>query len=285
MAELSNYDRPNVTYDLNLKLMHLLRSDPREYDDNPASDNSNLGMIEILLTEKAKIIFSYPLDNGLTKFGIDEYTRTDSRVHVNSIENLYWFHNTVNYVTHMLNQLKIHNSMESLVVETAKAAARNPEGFQSFKVVADLEVNIDQGTLVSERYIINADSYDTHKSVEDSDDQNSDIIDEYGMSESDDELDLDVEQSIEDMKVHASKSAIDGLKRREYFYEGGADSLPKNSTGSTTADSVVCMDNFKVGTVVTYMPCSHFFHEVSLVQWLQEGNSCPLCRFQISSSD
>ncbi|KAI3981717.1 hypothetical protein MKX01_009543 [Papaver californicum] len=313
MAELSNNDRPNVTYDLNLTLMHLLSSDPREYINSPASENSKrgIGMIEILLKEKTKTIFNYPLDNGLTKFGIDEYTRIDSRVHVNSIENLYWFHNTINCVTHMLNQLQIHNCMEcfsdvrtkvtALVVETAKAAVKNPEGFKSFNVVATLEVDIDQGTLVSERYNVdddvnyamrNADSYDTHISVEDSDDQNSDIIDEYGMSESDeygmsesdDELDLAVEQRIEDMKVRASKSAVDGLKRQEYFYEGGADSLEKNSTG-TAADCVVCMDHFKVGTVITYMPCSHFFHEVCLVQWLQESNSCPLCRFEISSSD
>ncbi|KAI3930604.1 hypothetical protein MKX01_037050 [Papaver californicum] len=238
MAELSNYGRPNVTYDLNLILMHLLSSDPREYHNNPASENS-------------KHIFSYPLDNGLTKFGIDEYTRIDSRVHVNSIENLYWFHSTINCVTHMLNQLQIHNCMEcfsdmrtkvtALVVETAKAATRNPEGFKSFIVVATLEVDIIKAHS-------NADSYDTHISVKDSDDQNIDTIDEYGlsesdeygMSESDDELDLAVEQRIEDMKVR------------------GADSLAKNSTG-TTADCVVFMDNFKVGTMITYMPYSHFF--------------------------
>ncbi|MCL7035829.1 hypothetical protein MKW94_005546 [Papaver nudicaule] len=102
-------------------------------------------------------------------------------------------------------------------------------------------------------------------------------------SESEDEIDLAVEQSIEDLKVRASKSAIDGLKRRKYFYEGGGDSLAKSKT-STAADCVVCMDVFEDGTGVTYIPCSHFFHEGCLVRWLQESNSCPLCRFQISST-
>ncbi|KAI3943318.1 hypothetical protein MKW92_009028 [Papaver armeniacum] len=307
MAELSNHSRPKVTYGLNLTPMHLLSSDSREYHNNPASENSKLGVIEILLKEKTETIFRYPLDDddGLPRFGIDKYRRIDSRVHVNNVENLCWFHNAINYVTHMLNQLNIHNHMEcfrdvqnkvtAFVVETAKAAARNPQGVKSFKVVADLEINIDQGTLVSERYngvdnvdyeMSNADSsYDSDVvSSEDLNDQSSDIIDEYGMSETDDELDLAVEQSIEDMKVRASESAIVGLERRKYLYEDNDDSLGENSTGSA-ADCVVCMDSFEVGTMIAYMPCSHFFHESCLVQWLQESNSCPLCRFEISSSD
>ncbi|KAI3942508.1 hypothetical protein MKW98_013160 [Papaver atlanticum] len=306
MAELSNHRRPKVTYSLNLKLIQFLSSDLREYDNNSASENSKLGVIEILLKEKTETIFRYPLDDddGLPRFGIDEYPRIDYRVHVNNVENLYWFHNAINYVTHMLNQLNIHNHMEcfrdvqnkvtAFVVETAKAAARNPQGVKSFKVVADLNVNIDQGTLVSERYngvdnvdyeMSNADSYDSDVvSSEDLDDQSSDIIDEYGMSETDDELDLAVEQSIEDMKVRASESAIVRLERRTYLYEDGDDSLGENRTGSA-ADCVVCMDSFEVGAMIAYMPCSHFFHENCLVQWLQESNSWPLRRFEISSSD
>ncbi|KAI3872112.1 hypothetical protein MKX03_033173 [Papaver bracteatum] len=293
MAELSNYDRPNVSYNLNLTPMHLLSSDSREYHNNPASENSKLGVIEILLKEKAKTIFRYPLDDddGLPRFGIDKYQRINSRVHVNNVENLCWFHNAINYVTHMLNQLNIYNHMEcfrdvqnivaAYVVETAKAAARNPQGVKSFKFASERYNGVDN----VDYEMSNADSYDSDVvSSEDLDDQSSDIIDEYGMSETDDELDLAVEQSIEDMKVRASESAIVGLERRACLYEDVDDSLGENSTGSA-ADCVVCMDSFEVGTMLAYMPCSHFFHENCLVQWLQESNSCPLCRFEISSSD
>ncbi|MCL7034149.1 hypothetical protein MKW94_017968 [Papaver nudicaule] len=75
-------------------------------------------------------------------------------------------------------------------------------------------------------------------------------------------------------KVGASRSAIEGLKREAYTYESG---------GADAHTCVICMDKFESRIKVAYMPCSHFFHEYCLVPWLQENNSCPLCRFEIQS--
>ncbi|MCL7029609.1 hypothetical protein MKW94_021460 [Papaver nudicaule] len=86
----------------------------------------------------------------------------------------------------------------------------------------------------------------------------------------------------ENKRVGASRSAIDGLKREAYSYKsGGHDEADKTALDSTTC--VICMEKFEAGTLVTYMPCTHIFHEYCLIPWLQENHSCPLCRFEIQS--
>lgn len=40
----------------------------------------------------------------------------------------------------------------------------------------------------------------------------------------------------------------------------------------------ICLEDFNVGV---RMPCLHMFHENCIGEWLQIGNSCPLCRFKM----
>ncbi|XP_058759646.1 E3 ubiquitin-protein ligase CIP8-like [Vicia villosa] len=43
----------------------------------------------------------------------------------------------------------------------------------------------------------------------------------------------------------------------------------------------ICHEDFNVGVC---MPCSHMFHTNCIKNWLNVGNSCPLCRFQLPTS-
>ncbi|ETO37014.1 hypothetical protein RFI_00048 [Reticulomyxa filosa] len=55
----------------------------------------------------------------------------------------------------------------------------------------------------------------------------------------------------------------------------------------------VCHENFKLGFkkyVVTggdasALPCKHFFHDLCILEWLKNNNTCPMCRYELSSVD
>ena len=45
----------------------------------------------------------------------------------------------------------------------------------------------------------------------------------------------------------------------------------------------VCQDVLEQGAVTLSMPCGHSFHKECLMPWLQEHNTCPICRCEIES--
>jgi len=50
----------------------------------------------------------------------------------------------------------------------------------------------------------------------------------------------------------------------------------KKNTAQTTC--CICMEEFKEGDGVKILPCFHMFHEKEIVEWLQENDSCPICK-------
>ncbi|CAG9313354.1 unnamed protein product [Blepharisma stoltei] len=53
----------------------------------------------------------------------------------------------------------------------------------------------------------------------------------------------------------------------------------------TIAKSVcpICQDNYREEDKIRQMPCKHDFHDSCLSTWLRMHNTCPICRFQLSS--
>lgn len=70
--------------------------------------------------------------------------------------------------------------------------------------------------------------------------------------------------------VPASKLSIETLLKRT-----------RAQVSSTVCS--VCMEEIRVGSEETQMPCSHLYHECCIVEWLQKSGVCPLCKFRMPS--
>ncbi|KAF2723382.1 hypothetical protein K431DRAFT_283182 [Polychaeton citri CBS 116435] len=76
----------------------------------------------------------------------------------------------------------------------------------------------------------------------------------------------------------ASEQAIKSLPTREI--------VPQDlDTASGTADCSICMEATPVGTQVTVLPCTHWFHFECIEAWLKEHDTCPHCRRGIMPKD
>ena len=51
------------------------------------------------------------------------------------------------------------------------------------------------------------------------------------------------------------------------------------------ADCSICMDSVEIGSEVTQLPCSHWFHGECVASWLKEHDTCPQCRRGITPQD
>ncbi|CAL9768082.1 unnamed protein product [Musa acuminata subsp. burmannicoides] len=54
--------------------------------------------------------------------------------------------------------------------------------------------------------------------------------------------------------------------------------------GSET-ECAVCRENLAIGDKMQELPCKHLFHPPCLKPWLDEHNSCPICRHELRTDD
>ena len=57
-----------------------------------------------------------------------------------------------------------------------------------------------------------------------------------------------------------------------------------NGFGTENSCSV-CKDDFVIGNKMMDLPCKHYFHEECLMPWLNQHDSCPICRFELKTDD
>ncbi|XWS26503.1 hypothetical protein CRYUN_Cryun26dG0037400 [Craigia yunnanensis] len=51
------------------------------------------------------------------------------------------------------------------------------------------------------------------------------------------------------------------------------------------AECAICKENLVVGDNMQELPCKHTFHPPCLKPWLDEHNSCPICRYELQTDD
>lgn len=74
----------------------------------------------------------------------------------------------------------------------------------------------------------------------------------------------------------ASESAIHSLPKKK------VDRQMMGTEGK--AECSICMDAVELGTEVTLLPCTHWFHFDCIEAWLSQHNTCPHCRRSIDST-
>nr|KAF6349965.1 ring finger protein 126 [Myotis myotis] len=47
----------------------------------------------------------------------------------------------------------------------------------------------------------------------------------------------------------------------------------------------VCKDDYELGERVRQLPCNHLFHDGCIVPWLEQHDSCPVCRKSLTGQN
>ena len=76
----------------------------------------------------------------------------------------------------------------------------------------------------------------------------------------------------------ASKNAIEKLQKCKI-------DIKKLKEFGIENSCAVCKEEFTVGEECILMPCQHHFHDNCLLPWLNERNSCPVCRYELPTDD
>jgi len=48
---------------------------------------------------------------------------------------------------------------------------------------------------------------------------------------------------------------------------------------------VICLEDFINGDEALFLPCIHLFHKACIKNWLEKNNTCPICKFELTSSN
>ncbi len=50
-------------------------------------------------------------------------------------------------------------------------------------------------------------------------------------------------------------------------------------------ECLICLDEHALGGKAVKLPCGHLYHRDCVIEWLQKQGSCPVCRYEVESSD
>lgn len=82
-------------------------------------------------------------------------------------------------------------------------------------------------------------------------------------------------------KIHDSKILISQLFRTPKSSSrkdtSTSESEIKLDDKDSESECTICMEEFKNGDHVRYLPCMHFYHQICIDDWLLRSFTCPRC--------
>jgi len=60
---------------------------------------------------------------------------------------------------------------------------------------------------------------------------------------------------------------------------------PEDLVDETNRECCICLEENKLGTKVTRLPCGHIFHPHCINEWLIKHCTCPVCRYELPTED
>ena len=54
---------------------------------------------------------------------------------------------------------------------------------------------------------------------------------------------------------------------------------------SNKRECAICLDNINNGDTFIILPCIHFFHDICIKNWMNERNTCPICKFKLTNTN
>jgi len=91
-------------------------------------------------------------------------------------------------------------------------------------------------------------------------------------------------RSIEDMD-RRSRAIIEEMPRG-FEYTDRAITISEhhvNNPNSISSSCPICHDNFKLGEEASQLECGHVYHRSCISTWLAFGDTCPVCRSEMST--
>ena len=88
---------------------------------------------------------------------------------------------------------------------------------------------------------------------------------------------------------HKAKDGTDYCGRHKKFVVSNDSSTapppppPPHSSIPNNTDCTICLNSIENNFTVT--PCNHYFHSDCLKKWSKRANTCPCCRFALSSAE
>lgn len=61
--------------------------------------------------------------------------------------------------------------------------------------------------------------------------------------------------------------------------------LPEKKGVPRNTKCPICLQEYESGVSVKELPCEHHFHSSCILPWLQQTNSCPMCRKEYPTDD
>uniref|UniRef100_A0A2N9HLW3 RING-type E3 ubiquitin transferase n=1 Tax=Fagus sylvatica TaxID=28930 RepID=A0A2N9HLW3_FAGSY len=59
------------------------------------------------------------------------------------------------------------------------------------------------------------------------------------------------------------------------------DTIEKNAFEDSIEKCIICLEEYEIGDLVYQMSCLHVYHEDCIARWLDDSQSCPVCRYSM----